>query len=236
MDVEGLWDAYLSSRSIEDRNRLVSHYYPLVKLATDALNIPVFQDKEDLYGYGAIGLIQAVERFEPEQGFQFATFASRRIQGAVRDGLRQEDHLTRTGRRKLNEMRAMLGPEHSSNDEETYQAMVAAAHSRGDHEGAHILHWSRQYNIGHDEDVEHQFDHRRVLAAEQGIDSGQAVDMEALAGLLANRLARLDLKEQVFVLLHYGEERGLKDLEEEFGMPNFRLTRVRQRVLNDLIP
>ena len=55
---------------------------------------------DDLIGAGTIGLIQAVDRFQPSRGLQFATYAKHRIRGAMLDFLREEDPLSRTERRR----------------------------------------------------------------------------------------------------------------------------------------
>jgi RNA polymerase sigma factor (sigma-70 family) len=56
---------------------------------------------EDLVSAAWVGAIQAVDRFDPGQGFQLATFAERRISGAIADELRRRDHLGREHRRKV---------------------------------------------------------------------------------------------------------------------------------------
>jgi RNA polymerase sigma factor for flagellar operon FliA len=62
-------------------------------------------DEEDLVGYGIIGLIEAVERFEPERGFRFETFATTRIRGSILDALRSLDPLPRSARQRVATLR-----------------------------------------------------------------------------------------------------------------------------------
>jgi RNA polymerase sigma factor for flagellar operon FliA len=56
---------------------------------------------DDLVGAGAVGLMQAVDRFQPSRGLQFGTYARHRIWGAMLDFLREEDPLSRTERREV---------------------------------------------------------------------------------------------------------------------------------------
>jgi RNA polymerase sigma factor (sigma-70 family) len=56
---------------------------------------------DDLVGAGAIGLMQALDRFNPSRGLQFATYARHRIWGAMLDFLRGEDPLSRAERREI---------------------------------------------------------------------------------------------------------------------------------------
>lgn len=58
-------------------------------------------DLEDLVSYGVIGLIQAIDRYNPQQGVAFHSYASSRIQGAMIDAIRAGDHLPRGARQRV---------------------------------------------------------------------------------------------------------------------------------------
>jgi len=72
-------------------------YLPLVKSIVDRMDvkIPEAWDKDDMIGYGILGLLEATGRFQPDKGIQFATFASKRIRGAILDALRKDSPLSR---------------------------------------------------------------------------------------------------------------------------------------------
>ena len=78
-------------------------YLPLVKSIVERLDvrIPECWDKEDMIGYGILGLLEAMGRFQPDKGIQFSTFASKRIRGAIIDALRKESPLSRTSWKKI---------------------------------------------------------------------------------------------------------------------------------------
>lgn len=65
------------------------------------LRVPPCITFDDLVGAGTVGLIQAVDRFQPSRGLQFGTYARHRIRGAMLDFLRGEDPLSRTERRRI---------------------------------------------------------------------------------------------------------------------------------------
>jgi RNA polymerase sigma factor for flagellar operon FliA len=100
---EVLWTRYFESRSIEDRNRLVVFYAPLVKLVANrfATRMRSFQSVNELCSFGQFGLVDAVERFDPSGGFQFATYATTRIQGSIIDELRRDDILPKRLRARV---------------------------------------------------------------------------------------------------------------------------------------
>lgn len=91
-----LWVCYMQTRSKANRNKLVEFYLPLLRSITVAMKrrLP-FADPEMLFSEGAIGLIRAVERFQPGMGNKFQTYADMPIRGAMMDGVRSADHIPR---------------------------------------------------------------------------------------------------------------------------------------------
>jgi len=102
-DVVGLWSEYVSTRDVELRNRLVLQYSPLVKYVAGRVRsgLPANVEQADLLSEGVIGLMDAIEKFEPERGLQFQTYAVPRIRGAIIDGLRATDWVPRSVREKV---------------------------------------------------------------------------------------------------------------------------------------
>ncbi len=101
--VDALWARYFADRSLENRNRLVLFYAPLVRVVAGRLakRMHSFQSIQELCSCGQFGLINAVERFDPSEGFQFATYATIRIQGAIIDELRRDDILPKRMRARV---------------------------------------------------------------------------------------------------------------------------------------
>jgi RNA polymerase sigma factor for flagellar operon FliA len=88
------------------REQLVNEYLPYVKRIVQriAAHLPASVDVEDLMNVGVIGLIQAVDRYDPRRDNKFMTYAIFRIKGAVLSELRSRDFLSRSSRRKLREL------------------------------------------------------------------------------------------------------------------------------------
>src|SRR4051795_6155847 len=87
---------------MEDRNRLVVHYSPLVKYVAGRLSagLPNSIEQADLVSYGMFGLIDAINKFEPARGNKFETYAMSRIRGSIIDELRTIDWVPRSLRAK----------------------------------------------------------------------------------------------------------------------------------------
>lgn len=100
-----LCERYAQTGSLELREELILQFQPLVKYVVRRLGYPTsgVVDYDDLVSYGTIGLIEAVERFDPERGTPFKVYAVARIRGAILDALRDLDRLPRTLRQKVRE-------------------------------------------------------------------------------------------------------------------------------------
>jgi len=89
-----------------DRDQLITEYLPYVKRIVQriAVHLPASIDIDDLMNVGVIGLIQAVDRYDPKRDNKFMTYAAFRIKGAVLSELRARDFLSRSNRRKIREL------------------------------------------------------------------------------------------------------------------------------------
>ena len=97
---EHLWRCYHASRDPVARNRLVGDNLGLVRRAASEAFGPgtATIDLDDLVGAGTVGLIQAVEGFDPDRGCAFSTYAMPRIRGAIRDEIHAHDWAPRSVR------------------------------------------------------------------------------------------------------------------------------------------
>jgi RNA polymerase sigma factor for flagellar operon FliA len=91
------------------RDQLITEYLPYVKRIVHriAVHLPSTIDIEDLMNVGVIGLIQAVDRYDPKRDNKFMTYAVFRIRGAVLSELRSRDFLSRANRRKIRELESI---------------------------------------------------------------------------------------------------------------------------------
>ncbi|MDZ7672986.1 MAG: FliA/WhiG family RNA polymerase sigma factor [Halanaerobiales bacterium] len=97
-----LWQRYKNKNDQEARNQLILEYLDLVKYQAGRVKtqLPDRIELEDLESYGVIGLIDAIEKFEPERGYKFNSYAQKRIKGEIIDQLRKLDWLPHSIRQK----------------------------------------------------------------------------------------------------------------------------------------
>src|SRR4051812_14729469 len=102
VEIDPRWRRLRDERDPGIREQLILQFAPLVKYVVGrmAVGLPGVLGREDLLSYGTIGLIQAVDRFDPGQGVKFETYAIRRIQGSILDGIRGLQVLSRDAARR----------------------------------------------------------------------------------------------------------------------------------------
>src|ERR671929_1064547 len=105
-ELESLWARLCATRDPALRERLIMQYAPLVKYVVGrmAVSMPGVLTHEDLLSYGTIGLIQAVDRFDPAHGVKFETYAIQRIRGAIIDAVRSLQPRSRDTYRRAREL------------------------------------------------------------------------------------------------------------------------------------
>ncbi len=105
-----------AQESVEDercdraRNGLVEHYQGLVRTLTSALErrLPPTVDRGDLETAANVGLMSAIEAFDPSRGVPFELYAEHRLRGALLDELRSQDWLPRPWRTRLEARRSAI--------------------------------------------------------------------------------------------------------------------------------
>jgi RNA polymerase sigma factor for flagellar operon FliA len=109
--MQARWQEYVRSRSPKLREAIIQEYAILARRAVDRLQISPWGcvSQEDLISHAIIGLIDAIDRYDPELGTPFEGFAMPRIRGAILDALRQLDWVPRTVRVKEQQLRRAFG-------------------------------------------------------------------------------------------------------------------------------
>lgn len=238
---EELWARHVEAPSAETEEALVVHYEPLARyLARRALaKAPAYQDREDILSYAHHGLLDALSRFEPGRGLKFETYATRRIAGAIIDGQRKQDPLTRSARRQVKEMAAIrerleLELEREPSIEELAEALgVEPIVVR------QLVLTQMSLNASLDDllEVHHGQpdggnDVIGGLASGSGTELG--VEMDELRSLLSHRLPRLGARELRFVHLYYCEYHTLREVAQILGMHESRAGQIRTEIMRAL--
>lgn len=110
-DVRELWAAYQADRSVENCNRLIEHYLYMVRqvvLRMSPMYNTTMRDYDDLVSNGVLGLIDAVQRYDPDRNIKFETYAPQRIRGTILDYMRAQDWIPTNTRKEIKRVRQKI--------------------------------------------------------------------------------------------------------------------------------
>jgi len=121
------WKEYKKTKDIKIRNFFIEKYAPLVRYVVSNMNIYVSDqsDYDDLVGWGIEGLIDAIDRFDPDRGVKFKTYAIIRIRGAIYDKLREMDWIPRSVRQVEKEYQRVISELQYELGEKPSEEMIA---------------------------------------------------------------------------------------------------------------
>ena len=105
-ELRSLWRRLKEHGDPAARDRLVLHFAPLVKYVAGRMSsaLPAHIEEGDLISYGLLGLMNAIERFDPSRQIKFETYAVTRIKGAIIDELRSLDWVPRSVRARARQI------------------------------------------------------------------------------------------------------------------------------------
>ena len=126
-EVQKIWREYKSTASFESRELLILQYMGLVKYVVKKLfkSVPAAIEEQDLCSIGIIGLVEAMDRFDPEFGIKFETYAIPRIRGVIVDELRALDWIPRSLRTKSSKVRDAINELEIEHQEDPTDEMIA---------------------------------------------------------------------------------------------------------------
>jgi len=227
-DLQLQWDRWLKRKNATARDHLIVHYSPLVKFVAGRVGagLPSNVDAGDLIGSGVFGLIDAIERFEPDRGVKFETFAVPRIRGAIYDGLRQLDWVPRSVRSRSREVeRAFSELEHklrrSPSDEE-----LAAHLDLTDAELANWLASIASTTVGH---LDRAVAAGAEVAASDDTSSNSppaVVEEKELGKVMRDEIRRLPDREKLVLSLYYDEGLTLSEIGDVLGVTESRVSQI----------
>ncbi len=220
LDVDEAWKRFVQSRGQETRDQLIMRYVHLVRFVVGRLGIPSTStlDAEDLLSYGVIGLINAIDRFEPDRGIKFEAYATARIRGAVIDQLRALNWMPRSAvtrsrqlERVLADLEQRLGrPAHE--DEvaaevgvtiERYRQMLIEA-------GTSIL--SLDAPLGSMRPDDDASSLGELLEDASSPSPSEEVERNEMTEQLASAIKRLPPRERRLLSLYYEDELTMKEI------------------------
>jgi RNA polymerase sigma factor for flagellar operon FliA len=229
----------MDAASRRDRDDLIIEYAPLVKLLANrmAMRIPPSVSVDDLVSAGIMGLVDAIDRYDPSRDVKFKTYAEFRIRGAMLDELRSLDWVPRSTRKKIRKMeQAIQAVEARLNrpaeDTEICEEMEISMEAYYD-----ILNAARGVELlsldGYVKDEKDNSDSKRTFKSLVRGDSdpdNQVLNFE-LKEVIVEAMKSLSKKEQMVISLYYYDELTLKEIGEVIELTESRISQIHTKAI-----
>jgi RNA polymerase sigma factor for flagellar operon FliA len=238
-EIQTLWRQFKRTGAQGDRDRLILTYAPLVKYVAGRLGsgLPAHVDEGDLVSYGLLGLISAIERYDPDRDIKFETYAIVRIRGSIIDELRALDWVPRSVRsrareieRAIAELESKLGRAPTDDEiagkigiteEELEESLTDISRSS-------IAALDELWSGGPDGDQVSLLD---TLEDTSGPRPSEALDETEIRETLADAIARLPEREKLVITLYYYEELTLREIGEVLSVTESRVSQLHTKAV-----
>lgn len=237
--ITDIWTQFVATRDPALRDKLITEYTSLVRFVVGRLGIPpsCLLDSDDLLSCGMIGLINAVDRYDPTRGSRFESFATTRIRGAVIDHLRSLNWLPRSAMARVRQMEYAIAnleqrlgrPPHE--DEIANEAQVSLARYRQMLQEAGTIVLSLDAPLGplaQDEGITSLAD---LLEDERSPGPDEQVEMQETLILLRDALEQLPERERLLLALYYREELTMKEISKIMNISESRVCQLHMQAV-----
>jgi RNA polymerase sigma factor for flagellar operon FliA len=240
-ETQALWREYAKSKDQGVRDRLILTYAPLVKYVAGRLGsgLPAHVDENDLVSYGLLGLIGAIERFDPDRDIKFETYAIARIKGSIIDELRAMDWVPRSVRSRARDIERAIAElerklHRAPTDEEIAEKLGVSTDDLNDslteigRSSIAALDELWTISSGGGGDQVALID---TIEDTQGPEPQSELAQTELKEALGEAIARLPEREKLVVTLYYYEELTLREIGEVLGVTESRVSQLHTKAI-----
>ena len=236
-----LWTEYRENHNLEIREVLLIKYLPLVKYVAGKMmfSLPSSVDYNDLLSAGIMGLIGALERFNPDQGVKFETFVLPRIKGAILDELRTLDWAPRSLRSKARMVEKVSERLEKELSRPATNQEIADRLNMDVNEYAGVLRDVTKASLlsldgskGEESDnINSMYD---LIENTQAENPHQSIEHEEMKKLLVEAIEDLNEHEKVVMALYYYEELTLKEIGQVLNITESRVSQIHSKAIEKL--
>jgi RNA polymerase sigma factor FliA len=241
VELRDLWRRYKEDGDEKARERLVVAYSPMVKFIAGRLasGLPSHVEESDLISYGLIGLIGAIERFDPGRDIKFETFAAARVKGAIIDELRALDWVPRSVRaraREVEKAHAALEAklQRSPTDEEMAERLEVTVDEFQsmllDIANSSVLALDDLWTFA-DPEGAGQASVLDTIQDPDGVDPEFEAQGSELKDRLADTIEGLPERERLVIALYYYENLTLREIGEVLGVTESRVSQLHTKAV-----
>ncbi|MFZ7126882.1 MAG: FliA/WhiG family RNA polymerase sigma factor [Desulfobacterales bacterium] len=218
------------------KEELMMRYLPQVKRIVNRLasRLPSSIDIEDLYSVGVIGLMQAIDRYDPDRSNKFMTFSSHRIRGAVLSELRSQDYLSRSSRKKVREfdrayvhLEKRLGRE--ATDHEIAKEMNVSLDELDEAKRLSSISFISFEELGFCDTNEKSKLMKYLVDDDE--DALSCAELKDIRKMLETAIAALPEKQKMVLSLYYFEELSMKETGDVLNISESRVSQIHSQAI-----
>ncbi len=235
-----LWRAYKEEGDRSALERIVEKYTPLVVQIAYSVykNVPKSVSVDDLISSGNLGLMDAIEKYDPSKGVKFKSYAQNRIRGAILDELREVDWMSRTARKRVKEVqRAYTELERKlgrpATDEEVAQYLgISLRELRKRLEELNMVYLLSTSDVIYSTSEGEILREETIASSEY--DPQRSAIKDSLHEELKKALAKLPENERLVIYLHHVEGLPHKHIAKVLGVSDSRVSQLYSKGLSRL--
>lgn len=236
MTNEQLWVKYKEHNSKEAKEELIIRYVSLVKIIAGRLftSYNAHVEFDDLLGYGVIGLIDAIEKFDHKKLIKFETYANIRIRGAIIDEIRHLDWIPRSTRQKYKRIEDAIAKLQAEYGYDIPDEIIADEMGMPLDEYLKLLGEVTTYSVVSLEekiDDNTSFD---IKSSNQDFEPETHYIDEEMKLLLADVIDKLPDKERLVLQLYYYSELTYKEIAEVLSVSESRVSQIHTKAISKL--
>ena len=237
--MDDIWAEFVTTRRPWLRKELITEYAPLVRFVVSRLGIPSTSllEAEDLVSYGIIGLINAIDRFDPSRGVRFEAFATSRIRGAVIDQLRALNWLPRSAVSRVRQLESTLArlEQRLGRPAKEQEAALELGVSTDRYRqmllevGIVVLSLDAPFSsLAQDDEIASLGD---LLEDTSVPCPAEQVEKNELTALLAVAVENLPERERILISLYYHDELTMKEISKVMGVSESRVCQLHMQAI-----
>ncbi|MCL2601622.1 MAG: RNA polymerase sigma factor WhiG [Treponema sp.] len=234
-----LWIQYRKTHDMGIRETFITQYAPLVKYVAGkvAVGMPHNVEFDDLVQFGVFGLLDAIDKFDPDKNVKFKTYAVTRIRGAIIDELRSIDWVPRSVRQKTREVEDTIGSLEARLGRTATDQEIAGAMGLSEEEYLKTLQKISGTSMLSINEVWYSGDDNDRVSIGDSIESPSSLNPDVIAErdeikrVIAQAINELPEKEKRILVLYYFEDMTLREIGQILEVTESRVSQLHTKAI-----
>lgn len=234
--MDSIWREYKKTKDVKLKNILIENYIELVKIVAGRM-YNYYGSKveyDDLLGFGVLGLIDSIDKFDIGKNIKFSTYAQIRIRGEIIDNIRKLDWIPRSLRSKSREVQLVISKLENQLGRKPENLEIAQAMNLNLEDLEDLLSDMASFNIYSLEEMVSETGDYLMDTRENNIETPEEVlDNKVMKSILMSAIEDLEGNEQLVISLYYYEELTYREIGEILNLSESRISQIHSKaVLN----